>query len=274
MNAPNQEFALVEYRGWQRVASKYEDAWSGLTRLFIPHLLQAAAVTSGMRLLDVACGPGYVAQAARSLGAEPTGVDFSAEMIRLARERNSDIKFLEGDAQALDFEDKRFDVVLMNFGLLHLPNPEAALAEAYRVLRSPGRYGFTVWAGPDESPGAGIVEEAIKAHADMTVQPPKGPDYFGYGHPDECRKTLGSIGFDPASLNFQTVTVEWRLPTASFLFEAERDAGVRTAALLAQQTPKAMRAIQTQIERSVRIYRQGDAFLIPFAAHLITITAQ
>jgi hypothetical protein len=48
-------FSELEYEGWERVAHKYENAWSGLTRLFIPHLLQAAAVKSGSRLLDVAC---------------------------------------------------------------------------------------------------------------------------------------------------------------------------------------------------------------------------
>jgi SAM-dependent methyltransferase len=273
MNPPYEEFALLEHTGWQRVANRYEDAWSGLTRQFIPHLLQVAEVTSGTVVLDVACGPGYVAKAALALGAVPTGVDFSAGMIRLARERNPAIKFLEGDAQALEFADKHFDVVLMNFGLLHLPDPRAAFAEAFRVLRSGGCYGFTVWAGPEQSPGGRIVEEAVKAHADMTVPLPKGPDYFGYSNPDECRKTLGSAGFDPASLDFQTVTVEWSVPTASFLFEAERDAGVRTAALLAQQTPSVLKAIQTQIEESVKLYRKGNDFVIPFAAHLITVKA-
>ncbi len=55
----------------------------------------------------------------------------------------------------------------------------------------------------------------------------------------------------------RTVTHDWRLPTASFLFEAERDGGVRTAALLAAQKSEALRAIQRQIEESVRAYRKG-----------------
>lgn len=273
MNTGPDEFSLLEHRGWQRVAGKYEDAWSGLTRLFIPHLLQAAEIKPGARVLDVACGPGYVAEAARALGAEPVGVDFSAEMIRLARQRNPRIEFREGDAQKLDFEDNCFDVVLMNFGLLHLTMPEAALSEAHRVLRLGGRYGFTVWAGPEESTGARIVEEAVKAHADMSVEMPKGPDYFAFADSAECRKTLGRAGFDPASLVFQTVTVEWQVPTASFLFESEQHAGVRTAALLARQTPDVLKAIQSQIEDSVRVLAKNDGFGIPFAAHLITVAA-
>ena len=266
------DFATLEHRGWQRVAGKYESAWSGLTRLFIPDLLQAVGVTAGTRVLDVACGPGYVAEAAHSRGAIPTGVDFSAEMVRIANERNPDIEFREGDAQELDFDNNTFDVVVMNFGVLHLPKPEKAFAEASRVLRSGGRYGFTVWAGPEESPGAKIVDNAVKAHADMSVGVPQGPDFLVYGNADKCRSALRA-GFDAQSLVLQTIMKEWCVPTASFLFEAERDAGVRTAALLSQQTPEALKAIQSQIEDSVRGYETENGFKIPYVAHLIAVSA-
>ena len=66
MSIERDPFSQFEYRGWQRVANKYESTWSGLTTLFIPPLLEAVGIVPGMRLLDVACGPGYVAEAARS----------------------------------------------------------------------------------------------------------------------------------------------------------------------------------------------------------------
>ena len=125
------EFSEFEHRGWQRVAGKYESAWGDLTRPFIPYLLKAVEVQSGIQLLDVACGPGYVAEAARGMGAEPTGGDFSSEVIRIARKRNQEISFHECDAQALDFEQDMFDIVVMNFGVLHLSRPTAAFAEAF-----------------------------------------------------------------------------------------------------------------------------------------------
>jgi SAM-dependent methyltransferase len=269
----SEDFSRFEFEGWQRVAERYEEAWSRLTRLFVPGLLEALDIQPGLRLLDVACGPGYVAEAALAFGASPIGVDFSPAMIRLAQARNPQIEFRMGDAQALDFPDNKFDIVAMNFGILHLSNPEAAFAEARRVLRVGGRFGFSVWSDPAVSPGARIVEEALKAHANMDVELPAGPSYFGYGDPEECRRILGRSGFDPASLGFRTLVDEWQVPSASFVFEAERDAGVRTAAVLAAQTRESLRAIQNQIEKGVMAYATAGGFSIPYAANVITVTA-
>lgn len=265
-------FSRFEYDAWQRVADKYESAWSGLTRLFIPRLLEAARVVPGSRVLDVACGPGYAAERALALGASPSGVDFSPEMIRLARSRNPDVPFCTGDACALDFENKSFDAVVMNFGVLHLSRPEAAFSEARRVLRTGGRYGFTVWASPEHSPGARIVEQAVQAHIDPHVDLPEGPDYFGYGDAEVCRSTLGRLGFDPTSLTFETVTAEWNVPSASFVFEAELDAGVRTAAVLAAQKPEILSAIRAELEREFSPYAEGNGLRIPYAAHVIAVS--
>lgn len=273
MSPDRDAFTQFEYDGWQRVAAQYDPAWGGLTSLYIPALLEAVHAGKGTRLLDVACGPGYVAEQAYALGAKPTGVDFSPEMIRLAKVRNLSIPYFTGDAQALDFDDASFDAVVMNFGVLHLAHPETAFAEARRVLRKGGYFGFTVWAGPDQSPGAKVVEEAITAHADPNVELPKGPDYFGFGDAGTCRETFGPIGFDPASLVFRTVTADWLVSTAGFVFEAERHAGVRMAAVLAAQTPAVQAAIQARMTAGLARFAAGKGFRIPYAAHVIALRA-
>src|SRR5262249_11743014 len=90
------------------------------------------------------------------------------------------IDFRPGDAEALPFPDRRFDAVVMSFGLLHLGRPDQALAEAHRVLRPHGRIGFTVWAKPDEAVAVGIILPAIGRHERLhppLLQPrgPRGP---------------------------------------------------------------------------------------------------
>src|SRR5205814_3425805 len=213
------DYARFQRDGWQRVAGRYEDAWASLTRLFISDLLDAAAPGPGQRVLDVACGPGYAAEAARDRGAMPAGIDISAEMIRIARDRNPQIDFRVGDATALDFESAHFDSVISNFGVIHAPDYPRAFAEARRVLRPQGVFAFTAWTGPETSAGARVMDDAIRAHGDMQVSMPKGPDSLTLARPDACRALLAAAGFDAGAVTFRTVTHGWRVPDASFIFE-------------------------------------------------------
>ena len=265
------DFTRFEHVGWERVADKYDSVWSSLTRQFIPHLISAAKVSAGMSVLDVACGPGYVSAAMKELGAVPTGIDFSEKMITIAKTMAPDISFLQGDAQELPFGDATFDRVLVNFGLLHVSQPEMACAQACRVLKSKGRFGFSVWAGPDKNPGAKIVNDAIEAHGDLNVGLPEGPPHYLYGEEDECRKVLEQSGFDGSSMIYETRTVEWHLPTASYFFEVEHDAGVRTAGLLARQSPEKLHAIRVAIENQMQRYATGNEFVLPMTAHVVTV---
>src|SRR4051812_32088126 len=57
-------FTKFEHEGWNRVADKYDATWASSTRQFIDPLLDAAGVATGMSILDVGCGPGYVSAAA------------------------------------------------------------------------------------------------------------------------------------------------------------------------------------------------------------------
>ena len=265
------DFTRFEHAGWQRVAHKYDSSWSSLTRLFVSYLINAAQVSPGMSLLDVACGPGYVTAAVKELGAVPTGIDFSERMIAIAQGMFPDISFIQGDAQALPFPNASFDRVLSNFGLLHVSHPEMACAEACRVLKPKGRFGFSVWAGPEKNPGAKIINDAIEAHADLDVGLPEGPPRYLYGEREECRKVLEEAGFDGTSICYETRAVEWRLPTASYFFEAERDAGVRTAGLLGRQSSEKLDKIRVAIENAMQRYARGNEFILPMTAHIVVV---
>jgi ubiquinone/menaquinone biosynthesis C-methylase UbiE len=272
METMTDEFTRFEHEGWERVAAKYDSVWSSLTRQFIPYLIQDAQVSPGMSVLDVACGPGYVSDAIRKLGAIPMGIDFSKKMVAIAKKMFTGIRFTQGDALDLPCDDASFDRVLINFGLLHLSRPEQACAEAFRVLRSSGKFGFTVWAPPAQSPGAKVVNDAIEAHADLNVQLPQGPPRYLYDQKEECRAVLEQAGFDGHSMIYENRSVEWHLPTAGYFFEAERDAGVRTAGLLARQPPERLEAIRAGIENGVKRYARGNEFVIPMAAHVVVVS--
>ena len=132
-------FKELERHGWGAKAGDY-DAFAGqITIGAVDPLLDATSVGAGTRLLDVASGPGYVAAGAAARGAQAIGVDFAANMVAEARHRFPGIDFREGDAENLTFDAGSFDAVTCGFGLLHIADPDKAIAEACRVLRPGGR---------------------------------------------------------------------------------------------------------------------------------------
>lgn len=103
------------------------------------------ALSPGMRLLDVGCGPGTVTLdlAARLDPGEVVGVDASADVVELARAAATDsgqvnVRFEVGDAYRLAYPDDWFDVVHAHQVLQHLTDPVAALKEMRRVTRPGG----------------------------------------------------------------------------------------------------------------------------------------
>lgn len=265
-------FTQFEHEGWERVANKYDATWSSLTRQFIAPLLEAAEISTGLSVLDVGCGPGYVSVACEERGARPSGLDFSSEMIVIAKKMFPRIEFREGDAQNLPFADATFDRVLANFALLHLSNAERAMSEACRVLKPGGKFGFTTWAERSENPFVQMIDDAIQAHGDLSVELPPGPPYYLYEGPEEFRAALERTGFDGDSMSFKLHRIEWNVPSARFVFEAETNAGVRTAGLLARQTPERLNKIQSAIEMAVKRYAKGSGFAIPNAAYIIAVS--
>src|SRR5947209_3868022 len=248
------EFTQFEHEGWERVAGKYDSIWAQSTQQFIPHLLEAAAVAQGMSVLDVGAGPGYVAAAAKESGAVPIGLDFSKQMVSIARKRFPSIEFREGDAQNLPFADGSFDRVLANFALLHLSDPDRACAEACRVLKPGGRFGFTVWAEAADNPYAQLIDDAINAYADLSVKLPSGPPYYLYKTKGEFHQAMERAGFDGSSMSYAIHRIEWIVPTPSYPFEAELNAGVRTAGFLAAQLADRLSAIRSSIDENVKGY--------------------
>ena len=259
-------FRAFEHDGWQRAAEHYADAFGMITIQAAGPLLDAVAAAAGTALLDVATGPGFVAAAAGARGARAIGLDFSSAMIAAAAPRHLGIAFREGDAEALPFDPDTFDAVVMNFGLLHLGRPEAAIAEARRVLKPGGRYAFTVWATPDQAVGFGIVLRAIERFGRLDVDLPEGPPFFRFSSIDECRAALQRAGFHGVAA--RTISLSWTLPSPDELYEAVSRGGVRTAATLRLQTPEALAAIRATVREGAEAYRSGDRIVLPMPAVL------
>jgi len=103
---------------------------------------RATALASGGSALDVACGSGKLTvELARVAGPEGrvVGVDFSPQMLEVARRDHPGIEFLEGDALKLPFDNAEFDASTIAFGLRNLSDPIAGLREMRRIVKPGGR---------------------------------------------------------------------------------------------------------------------------------------
>jgi SAM-dependent methyltransferase len=266
------KFRNFEHAGWQNIPTQYHDAFGPLTTQAIGPLLDAAGVTSDVKLLDIASGPGYVAAEAAKRGALVLGVDFSAAMVAQAERLHPGIDFREGDAEALPVGSGLFDAAVMNFGILHLSRPEQALMEACRVIRSGGRFAFTVWAKPEQAIGFGIVLRAVESYGEPRVELPPGPPFFRYSDPDECVRGLLVAGFESPSII--RVPQMWRLPAIDSLFEFMKDGTVRTAGLLHAQKQTVLNKIREAMRDELQKYRKGDGVELPMPAILASATKQ
>ncbi len=259
-----EKFRSFEQSGWENIPDSYHQAFGQLTTQTINALLDAARVKKGVKFLDIATGPGYVAAAAAKRGATVLGVDFSRSMVEQARRLHGGIDFREGDAEALPLGNGLFDAAAMNFGILHLGYPEKALVEAHRVLRSGGRFAFSVWCDPKETVGFAIVLRAVELHGEPRVELPEGPPFFRYSDPAECERGLIAAGFQAPTVT--KVAQVWRLPAGDGLFNAMLESTVRTAGLLRAQKPTVLNKIRDAMRAAVEKYTQRGVVNLPMPA--------
>jgi ubiquinone/menaquinone biosynthesis C-methylase UbiE len=110
-------------------------------------LIRQANCKDGERVLDVACGTGFVTLRIKEVSGadcELTGLDVNEGMLNAAR-KNPGVNWQLGSATAMPFPDASFDVVLCQQGLQYFPDRQAAMNEIARVLVPGGRVSLNVW---------------------------------------------------------------------------------------------------------------------------------
>lgn len=116
---------------------------------------RAVAPRAGETILDVAAGTGTSSASLARNGASVVAADFSQGMIEVGRQRqaaNPFVSFVQADATALPFDDDTFDAVTISFGLRNIVDPQAALAEFYRVTKPGGRVVVCEFSRPPLAP--------------------------------------------------------------------------------------------------------------------------
>lgn len=264
-------FKEFEHDAWQTVVDDYDASFSRLTQQSIPAILDILQVKPGTVLLDIACGPGYLAAAAQRLGAKASGTDFSALMVERARAFHPDIAFAEGDAESLEaYADNSFDAVAMHFGILHLDQPENALKAMRRILKPGGRLAFTAWGAQPTVPGFAIPITAIQLLGDPDVQLPPGPPFFHYSDSANCRDVLTRC--DYRDIGTKAVDQTWIFNSPDEFFQALLNGTARTGGMLKRQSPGRLEAIKAEVCSAANVYLKDGKVVLPMPAHLAWAT--
>ena len=193
---------------------------------FVADFLQAHGAGRGSEILDVGTGPGRIAIALcrADRHCRVLGVDLAGPMLDLARRNVADaeltdrIRFARGDAKSLPFPDGRFEAVLSNTIVHHIPDPVLALAEMARLVAPGGTLFVRDLARPAH---ADAVEALVEQH---TVGEPVAAkalfrDSLHAGLTlDEVRAMIGPLGIGPEALGMTSDrhwTLSWRKPVGA-----------------------------------------------------------
>jgi len=168
------------------------------------------------RLLEIAAGSGAATRAmARALppAVSMVATDLNQPMLDVsaARITGRTIEWRAADAGALPFDDREFDCVVCQFGVMFFPDKARAFAEARRVLSPGGLYLFNVWDALEANDFALVATQATNR-----LFPDDPPTFFarvphGYHDADVIRRALTEAGF--ANLEIETVEKRGRAPS-------------------------------------------------------------
>ncbi len=190
-----------------------------------PVVSEAAGITPGHTVLDVACGTGALTLAAAAIAGSQgrvTGLDANPEMLEVARRKAADIDWQQGVAENLPFGDASFDAVVSQFGFMFFDDRPRALAEMMRVLKPGGRLAVAVCGAIERSPGyaalAAMLDQLFGTDVGNAFRAP-----FVLGDIEELHRTA-------AAAVVEGVTVEERNGTVRFCSIGELVATERACA--------------------------------------------
>jgi len=234
---------------WRTMTGARGGMWQAATDLMI----DALAVRHGMRVLDVASGPGEPAlsiAAAIAPDGHITATDLTPEMLASAAENArargvANIAFRQADAEALPFPDASFDAVTCRFGAMLFPDIRRALGEMRRVLVPGGRVVCLIW-GPPEQNAQMRPLAVVRRYVDLPEPAPGEPHRFRFAAPGELAGHLRAAGFWRVEDATHDIAMQW-YGTAAERWEAMRKNNRRMAAAITALAPEQQAALTREV---------------------------
>ena len=251
---------------WHRWGTTLE-VWLGEAT---ERMLEAAVVTSGSTVLDVAAGAGgQTLSAAWRVG--PSGrvlaTDISPTILTYVAKNAADaglsqVETIEADGEALDgLPSGSFDAVICRLGLIYFPDQAGALAGFRRLLRPGGRFAAIVYSTPDRNEFFSVPVSIIRSRAQLPPPQPGQPGPFSLGGPGVIETVLGDAGF--SDVDVQVVPAPLRLPSAAECVRFERESFGALHQMLSGVPAEQRPQIWEEIETSLRRFESDSGFSGP-----------
>jgi ubiquinone/menaquinone biosynthesis C-methylase UbiE len=236
-----------------------------------PLLVETARLSSGERVLDVACGTGVVARAAAErVGprGRVVGIDLNPGMIAVAQSLpaiyGAPIEWLERSALDLGLDNASFDVVLCQQGLQFFPDKAVALREMRRVLADNGRLALSVWNT------VGLYNTAVSAALAQFLSHDIATRFNASRNtpaPDELRRLIAEAGFSDVEVSVGRINVH--LPRID-KFVLDHLAATPVASSVASADAEARKQIGASVMQELLSYADGDGVTYPEETHVVT----
>lgn len=167
---------------WDQFASNFSGAFERTTLQLAQTLATQLRLHEGARLLEVGGGTGAAAKLVSQLAPELPLVttDLSGAMSRLANAQTpARVQVSMADAERLPFAAGAFDRYLANLSLMLVPDAEACLREAARVVRPGGLLAWSVWGRPEHSPMFSLPPQSAKRVGITLPEKPRSNFHLG-----------------------------------------------------------------------------------------------